>query len=93
MQIMDNESLVLLARFTFQARKLIGSIVSNLLANDVIYQNSIFQQIDAQADKDLLVLSMQLRSKLAMLPAPLPSKQTEIDAPVEINKYKFGARG
>lgn len=79
MQIMDNESLALLARFTFQARKLIGSIDSNLLVNDVICQISIFQQIDAQADKYLLVLSMQLRSKLAMLPAPLPSKQTEID--------------
>jgi hypothetical protein len=75
---MDNESLVLLARFTFQARKLIGSIDSNLLANDVIYQNSIFQQIDAQADEDLLVLSMQLLSKLGMLPAPYPANKLKL---------------
>jgi hypothetical protein len=90
---MDNEGLILLARFTFQARKLIGAIDSNLIANDEIYRNSIFQQIDAQADEALLMLSMQLRDKLGTLSPLANSKEIEEKPASENKKYIFGARG
>jgi hypothetical protein len=92
---MDNETLLLLARFTFQARKIVGAIDSNLLANDANYRNNIFQQIDAQADEGLLVLSMQLRNKLdpAQPTTQAPKPEPEKPSPPEAGKYKFGARG
>lgn len=90
---MDNDTIVLLARFTIQARKLIGAIDSNQIANDEVYRNQIFQQIDAKAEEDLLLLSLTLRNKLGTLGA---SKPAEAPAPRTDNvtdKYKFGARG
>ncbi len=89
---MDNDTIILLARFTIQARKLIGAIDSNMLANDEIYRNSIFQQIDAQAEEELLLLSLTLRNKLGSL-----NKSSVATEPVRsdnvTDKYKFGARG
>lgn len=89
---MDNDTILLLARFTIQARKLIGAIDSNLLANDENYRNSIFQQIDAKAEEEeLLLLSLTLRNKLGTF-----GKPKNIEEPVSSNtsdKYKFGARG
>jgi hypothetical protein len=90
---MDNDTIVLLARFTIQARKLIGPIDSNQLANDEAYRNQVFQLIDAKAEEDLLLLSLTLRNKLGALGK---SKNTEEPAPRTDNvtdKYKFGARG
>ncbi len=90
---MDNDTILLLARFTIQARKLIGAIDSNLLANDEAYRNSIFQQIDAKAEEELLLLSLTLRNKLGALGK---AKTVEEPAPRTDNvtdKYKFGARG
>ena len=89
---MDNDTIVLLARFTIQARKLIGAIDSNMLANDEIYRNSIFQQIDALAEEELLLLSLTLRNKLGGLGAA--KKVTEpVKSDNVTEKYKFGARG
>lgn len=89
---MDNDTILLLARFTIQARKLIGAIDSNMLANDEIYRNSIFQQIDAQAEEELLLLSLTLRNKLGSL-----NKAATVAEPIKSDnvteKYKFGARG
>lgn len=89
---MDNDTIVLLARFTIQARKLIGAIDSNMLANDEVYRNNIFQQIDAQAEEELLLLSLTLRNKLGTL-----GKNKVAAEPVKSDnvteKYKFGARG
>jgi hypothetical protein len=88
---MDNDTILLLARFTIQARKLIGAIDSNQLANDETYRNHIFQQIDAQAEEELLLLSLTLRNKLGSLGA---TKTAEEPAPNNVtDKYKFGARG
>jgi hypothetical protein len=90
---MDNDTILLLARFTIQARKLIGAIDSNLLANDETYRNSIFQQIDAKAEEELLLLSLTLRNKLGSLGK---AQTVEEPAPRTDNvsdKYKFGARG
>ncbi|PPC94822.1 MAG: hypothetical protein CTY33_02730 [Methylotenera sp.] len=90
---MDNDTILLLARFTIQARKLIGAIDSNLLANDETYRNQVFQKIDAQAEEELLLLSLTLRNKLGALGAV---KTVEEPAPRTDNvtdKYKFGARG
>ncbi len=87
---MNNETLMLLAKFTFQARKLIGAIDSNLLANDETYRNSIFQKIDVQGDEELLMLSMVLRNKLNS-PTVEEAKKTESNTASD--KYKFGARG
>lgn len=89
---MDNDTIILLARFTIQARKLIGAIDSNMLANDETYRNNIFQQIDAQAEEELLLLSLTLRNKLGSL-----NKSSVAAEPVKsdnvTDKYKFGARG
>lgn len=89
---MDNDTILLLARFTIQARKLIGAIDSNMLANDETYRNSIFQQIDAQAEEELLLLSLTLRNKLGSL-----NKSSAAVEPIKsdnvTDKYKFGARG
>jgi len=89
---MDNNALILLARFTFQARKFVDAIDSNQLVNDATYRNNIFQQLDAQADEDLLVLSMQLRSILDRAPAQELPTRTESITPTASGKYKFGAR-
>lgn len=89
---MDNDTIILLARFTIQARKLIGAIDSNMLANDEVYRNNIFQQIDAQAEEELLLLSLTLRNKLGSL-----GQTKTVTEPVKSDnvteKYKFGARG
>lgn len=86
---MDNDTIVLLARFTIQARKLIGAIDSNMLVNDEIYRNSIFQQIDAKAEEELLLLSLTLRNKLST------KNKTAAEEPAKTDnvKYRFGARG
>lgn len=86
---MDNDTIVLLARFTIQARKLIGAIDSNMLVNDEIYRNSIFQQIDAKAEEELLLLSLTLRNKLST------KNKTAVEEPAKTDnvKYRFGARG
>lgn len=86
---MDNDTIVLLARFTIQARKLIGAIDSNLLVNDEAYRNSIFQQIDAKAEEELLLLSLTLRNKLNH------AEKAKVAEPVNTDnvKYRFGARG
>lgn len=89
---MDNDTIVLLARFTIQARKLIGAIDSNMLANDATYRNNIFQQIDAQAEEDLLLLSMTLRSKLENA-GKKAVEEPERKPDNVTDKYKFGARG
>jgi hypothetical protein len=90
---MDNDTIVLLARFTIQTRKLIGPIDSNQLTHDEAYRNQIFQLIDAKAEESLLLLSITLRNKLSTLgktkvaDEPLPRTDNVTD------KYKFGARG
>jgi acyl-ACP thioesterase len=89
---MDNNALILLARFTFQARKFIGAIDSNQLVNNTAYRHNIFQQLDAQADEDLLILSMQLRNILEVAPVQNTQNQAEILTSAQNGKYKFGAR-
>ncbi|HSI44113.1 MAG TPA: hypothetical protein VK949_07195 [Methylotenera sp.] len=88
---MDNDTIVLLARFTIQARKLIGAIDSNMLINDEIYRNGIFQQIDAKAEEELLLLSLTLRNKLDSQNKAKTVEPAKPDNATE--KYKFGARG
>lgn len=91
---MDNDTMILLARFTIQARKLIGAVDSNLLANDEIYRNSIFQQIDAKAEEELLLLSLTLRNKLGTLGAATKAVEEPTKKADNVtDKYKFGARG
>lgn len=90
---MDNDTMVLLARFTIQARKLIGAVDSNLLANDEIYRNSIFLQIDAKAEEEVLLLSLSLRNKLGTLGTAKPIEESSKKPNNVTDKYKFGARG
>ena len=90
---MDNDTMILLARFTIQARKLIGAVDSNLLANDAIYRNSIFQQIDANADEQLLLLSLSLRNELGTLGTAKAVEEPTKKPDNVTDKYKFGARG
>lgn len=90
---MNNDTMLLLARFTIQARKLIGAIDSNLLANDEAYRNEIFKRIDAEAEEDLLLLSLTLRSKLGTLLTTASTEAPVAKADNVVDKYKFGARG
>lgn len=90
---MDNDTMILLARFTIQARKLIGAVDSNLLANDEIYRNSIFQQIDANAEEELLLLSLTLRNKLNAQGTAKSAEEPAKNSGSVTDKYKFGARG
>ncbi len=90
---MDNDTMILLARFTIQARKLIGAVDSNLLANDEIYRNSIFQQIDANAEEELLLLSLTLRNKLNTQGTAKSAEEPTKNSGNVTDKYKFGARG
>jgi hypothetical protein len=90
---MDNETLTMLAKFTFQARKLLGAIDSNMIANDAVYRDNVFKQIDAQADEELLILSLVLRNRLGILSGE-QAKDFAADAKLVVDsKYKFGARG
>jgi hypothetical protein len=96
---MDNGTLVLLAKFAFQARKLVGSIDLNSFTQDGNYRGQIFQRIDSEASEDLLLLSLQVRSKFGSMndtvthmPEPITLKPVDVrldTAP----KYMLGARG
>jgi hypothetical protein len=103
---MDNGTLVLLAKFAFQARKLVGSIDLNSFTHDSDYRGQIFQRIESQADEDLLLLSLQVRSKfsaigalsetVAKMPESIKLNPIEV-TPIEFNlnaapKYMLGAR-
>lgn len=89
---MDNDTLMLLAKFTIQARKTIGAIDSNLLSKDAVYRSEIFKRIDAQADEELLLLSLMLRSKLDTEVKTESSPQNDPEPPKN-NKYMYGSRG
>lgn len=87
----------MIAKFTFRARKLLGAVDSNMIANNAEYRNNIFSQIDAHADEELLMLSLDLRNRFGMLSdtsakdsAADPAKE---DASKANHRYKFGARG
>lgn len=90
---MNNDTMLILARFTIQARKLIGAIDSNLLANDEAYRNEIFKRIDAEAQEDLLLLSLTLSSKLGALLTTASTEAPVTQSDNVVDKYKFGARG
>jgi hypothetical protein len=90
----DNQTLMMLARFTFQARKLLGAVDSNMIANDAEYRDNIFKEIDAKADEPLLMLSLDLRNRLGMLPGSVAKEPVaEPEPKTDTDKYKFGARG
>ena len=92
---MDNEALMMIARFTYQARKLLGPVDSNSLVNNAEYRDEVFRKIDAEADEDLLILALNLRIKLGSLMikpevvAPEKPKETVVDN----SRYNRGARG
>ena len=91
---MDNEALIMIARFTFQARKLLGAVDSNSLVNNADYRNEIFKKIDAEADEDLLILSLNLRAKLGdLISNPVVVAEPKKEIAAEPNKYVLGARG
>lgn len=93
---MDNDTLMLLARFTIQARKVAGPIDTSMLAKDAAYAANIFQKIEQHADEELIFLSLTLRKRLGLLApnvatsSPEPEPEPE---PPKDNKYKFGVRG
>jgi hypothetical protein len=90
----DNDTLKLLARFTIQARKIVGSIDTNLLAKDSLYSAKIFQRVEELADEELVLLSLTLRQKLGLLEVNTKSSpDAEPEPPQDKTQYKFGARG
>jgi hypothetical protein len=90
---MDHETMLLMARFSVQARRIVGTVHSNQLVADAEYRNNIFGMIDAQADEGLLMLSIALREKLSVGSQSTAANEA-LSTPTENpSKYKFGARG
>lgn len=85
---MDNQSLVLLSKFSVAARKVVGAINPARMIRDHHYASEIFQQVDAVGDEELILLSLDLQNLMGLL-APAAE---EVIQPQE-KKYVFGARG
>ncbi len=90
---MNNELLVMLSKFSVAARKVIGPVNPAKILKDQDYAKQIFEQADAVGEEELLLISLELQSKLGLLEETVtptkPAKREEVVAA----KYLFGARG
>jgi hypothetical protein len=91
---MNNETFMLLSKFTIAARKIVGSINPSKLITDTHYANEVFWKVNQVGDEVLVMMSLDLQHQLGML-SPVETKVTPITvaAPVDEKKYLFGARG
>lgn len=95
--MMNNETMVMLAKFIFAMRKLNIHVDSNRLTNEANYRDEIFKAADTQGDEDLLMLSLSLNNNLGLF-SNVPAvdqlaKQAETSSTAGSQKYMFGARG
>lgn len=90
---MNNETFMLLSKFTVSARKVAGSINPTKLINDQHYANEVFWKVNQIGDEALIMMSLDLQHRLGMLKSDAAELPTSNHAlPVE-KKYVFGARG
>ena len=94
---MDQETFQLLARFIIQTRKIIGAVDSTRLVKDSAYAAAVFDQVEAVAEEDLMMLSLTLRHRLGLLTAASqntnkPAVTLAPEPAPSGAKYKFGAR-
>jgi hypothetical protein len=98
---MDNQSFIILSKFTVEARKVIGTVNPARLLKDADYSETVFERVDASDDADLILLSLQLRQQLGLLDTGANDKESMPDLAMEqvsaaalpAGKYMFGARG
>lgn len=98
---MDNQSFIILSKFTVEARKVIGTVNPARLLKDADYREAVFERVDASDDADLILLSLQLRQQLGLLDIGTSGKEAMPDLAMEqmpapalpAGKYMFGARG
>lgn len=98
---MDNQSFIILSKFTVEARKVIGTVNPARLLKDADYSEAIFERVDASDDADLILLSLQLRQQPGLLDIGTSSKEAMPELAMEqaaapalpAGKYMFGARG
>lgn len=98
---MDNQSFIILSKFTVEARKVIGTVNPARLLKDADYSEAVFERVDASDDADLILLSLQLRQQLGLLDIGTSGKEAmpelameQLSAPtLPAGKYMFGARG
>jgi hypothetical protein len=99
--MIDNDTMMMLAKFTFGVRKLNRHIDSNRLIKEADYRAEVFKFVDEQGDENLLMLSFTIQNKLGLLNF-LPNLSVnnaqnmpvvDYNMPAENDKYKFGARG
>lgn len=92
---MNNETFMLLSKFTVSARKVAGSINPTKLINDQHYANEVFWKVNQIGDEALVMMSLDLQYRLGMLKPNAPTQpisNSNAELPVE-KKYVFGARG
>jgi hypothetical protein len=99
--MIDNDTMMMLAKFTFGIRKLNGHLDSNRLMQDADYRAEIFKFVDEQGDENLLMLSFAIQNKLGLLNLPTNLNVNNAQnmpaatqtAAAETDKYIRGARG
>jgi len=92
---MDNNSLVLLSKFSVSARRLIGSVNPAKLIKDSEYSAEVFQKAFEMGDEELIMLSLEVQTMLGLIADTSPN--TVKAAPVKVvevqeKKYMYGAR-
>lgn len=85
---MDNQSLIVLSKFSVAARKIIGPVNPAKMIKDPSYCTEIFQKVDELGDEELILISLDLQSALGLL----EKKPEPKSAPIKV-KYVYGARG
>lgn len=90
---MNNETFILLSKFTVSARKVAGSINPSKLMTDKHYANEVFWKINQIGDEALIMMSLEIQHQLGMLsPTDKQALPVIAEKTVTDNKYIFGAR-
>lgn len=93
---MDNNSLVLLSKFSVSARKVIGSVNPAKLIKDNEYSAEVFQKAFELGDEELILLALEVQTMLGLITDKSPASTAKVTPikPAEVaeKKYMFGAR-
>ncbi len=90
---MDNDLLILLSRFSVTARKQIGAVNPAKLFKDKEYAKVIFELAATEGNEELVMMSLNLQTKLGLLTPVVMQKPIENKREDTRVKYMYGARG
>jgi hypothetical protein len=88
---MNHDTLNMMVKFICSARKLTGSLEANRLASDAEYRDIVFNKVEAEGDKELYEMLIELRDKLALNEA-VSSSNAFKNAGVDFDYYYNSAR-